>query len=229
LAKSPANTKEFFRRIGLKGWRKSAYFTFSSRYAVLRRWLISQLIQKDKKVLSIGCGSGELESDLARSGRSVTGLDICYELLARGRKRGLKNLVQADALKLPFVSSCFDLVVFPESIGYFPLNEGLPSVARVLRESGRILITAYATNFASDDIYHKSSVHDLMRELHSAGFKVLDHRLLTVKQDRIAEVASQDDAEIVYVLAKKNRQQATATGIGHGRVRGQLRHRMNPD
>lgn len=189
----------------MKGWRKSAYFTFSSRYPVLRRWLISQLIQKDKTVLSIGCGSGEFESDLVKTGRQIAGLDICYELLARARKRGLKNLVQADALRLPFVSSSFDLVVFPESIGYFSVNEGLPGVARVLKDRGRLLITAYATNFASDDIYKKSSMEQLAGELRSAGFHVLDQRLLTVKKGRVVEVSSQEDAEIVYVLARKQR------------------------
>lgn len=154
-------------------------------------------------MLSIGCGSGELESELARTGRSVTGIDICYELLERARRRGLKNLVQGDALKLPFVASAFDLVVFPESIGYFPVNEGLPGVARVLKSQGRILITAYATNFASDDIYKKSSVQNLAEELGSAGFSILDHKLLTIKRSRVVEVHAQDQSEIIYILAQK--------------------------
>lgn len=170
---------------------------------MLRRWLLSQLIQRDKNILSIGCGSGELESDLAKTGRNITGLDICYELLARAHKRGLTNLVQADALKLPFISSCFDLVLFPESIGYFPLNQGLPGVARVLKQGGRILITAYATSFASDDIYKKTSVQEFARELHSAGFNVLDQKLLIIQKGRVTEVRTQDDAEIVYILARK--------------------------
>ncbi|HEY6253423.1 MAG TPA: class I SAM-dependent methyltransferase [Candidatus Angelobacter sp.] len=202
MTKSPT-TSEFFRRIGVKGWRKSAFFTFSSRYPVLRRWLISQLLHQDKNILSIGCGSGELESDLARTGRRVAGLDICYELLERARKRGLKNLVQADALRLPFVSSSFDLVVFPESIGYFSMHEGLPGVARVLKQRGRILITAYATNFASDDIYKKSSVQDFTGELQSAGFSIVDHKLLTIKNSSVTEVSSPDHAEIIYILAQK--------------------------
>lgn len=196
-------TQEFFRRIGVKGWRKSAYFTFSSRYPVLRRWLISQLTRKEKDVLSIGCGSGELESALARTGRRVTGLDICYELLVRARKRGLKNLVQADALKLPFVASSFDLVIFPESIGYFSVNQGMPGVARVLKPRGRILIIAYATNFASDDIYIKTSAPDLAGELESAGFRILDHKLLAIKKSRLIEASAQTRPEMIYILAQK--------------------------
>jgi len=142
---------------------------------------------------------------LIKTGREVAGLDICYELLERARKRGLKNLVQADALKLPFVSSSFDLVVFPESIGYFALNEGLPGVARVLKQRGRLLITAYATDFASDDIYKKTTVQGLTKELQAAGFSVLDQKLLTIKKSRVIEVSPRDHAEIIYILARKQK------------------------
>lgn len=172
---------------------------------MLRRWLISQLLRSDKNVLSIGCGSGELESALAKTGRNVTGMDICYELLERARKRGLKNLVQADALKLPFISSLFDLVVFPESIGYFSVDQGLPGVSRVLKQHGRILITAYATNFASDDIYTKASAGDLTGQLQAGGFSIVDRKLLTIKNSRVVEVPAQDSAEIIYILAQKQR------------------------
>lgn len=197
------STAEFFRRIGVKGWRKSAYFTFTSRYPVLRRWLIAQLIKRDKDVLSIGCGSGELESALAESGRRVFGVDLCYELLVRARRRGLRNLVQADGLKLPFVDSSFDLVIFPESIGYFAVDEVLSSVSRVLKPRGRIQIAAYATNFASDDIYKKTPAQDLAGELESGGFRILDHKLLGVKKSRVIEVSGRTRPEIIYILAQR--------------------------
>jgi SAM-dependent methyltransferase len=194
-------TSDFFRRIALKGWRKSAYFTYSQRYPVLRRWLLAQLSASDKTILSIGCGSGELERDLIRSNRRVTGIDICYEMLAAARTRGVKAVVQADALQLPFASGSFDMVMFPESIGYFELHEVLPGVRAVLKSRGRLLFTAYPTNFASDNIYRKWDVATLNRELESAGFRVLDLRLITVKRSRVTEVASEKRSEIIYVLA----------------------------
>ena len=67
-------TKEFFRRIAITGWNKSPYFTYSSKYSVLRRWLIAKFSARQKMVLSIGCGSGELESELNQRGRKVVGL-----------------------------------------------------------------------------------------------------------------------------------------------------------
>jgi len=193
----------FFRRIALTGWRRSPYFTFSSSYSVLRRWLMAQLSLRHKKILSIGCGSGELERDLIKAGRAVTGMDICFEMLQSARRRGLENVVVGDALHLPFTMASFDLVMFPESIGYFELNEVLPGVARVLKKRGSLLITAYPTNFASDKIYKNRSVAQLTREMREAGFEVADQKLLIVKRSRVSEVAAEARCQIIYLLGRK--------------------------
>lgn len=194
-------TNNFFRRIALSGWNKSPYFTFSSRYPGLRRWLISQLSSRHKKVLSVGCGSGELEIAMSRLGRQVMGMDICFEMLQSARRRGLRNLVQADALNLPFAPSSFDLIVFPESIGYFDLHAALPGVARVVKKGGQVLITAYPTNFASDRIYNRRTARQLTDELQLAGFHIADQKLLTIKRGRVTESPSEARAELIYILA----------------------------
>ena len=203
MTRSHSRVPAFFRRIALKGWRKSPYFTYSSRYPVLRRWLISQLSVRDKAILSIGCGSGELERDLVKLNHQVTGLDICFEMLQAARRRGVKNTVQADAVKLPFVASSFNLVMFPESIGYFALDEVLPGVVQVLKNRGRLLVTAYPTNFASDFIYKKFTVAEFNRALNDNGLRIADQRLLTVKRNRVTEVFSEDRSEVIYILARK--------------------------
>lgn len=204
---SSSRVPNFFRRIALKGWRNSPYFTYSSRYPVLRRWLISQLSGRDHTILSIGCGSGELERDLIQLKRQVIGIDICFEMLQSAQRRGVKTVAQADALRLPFASSTFDLVLFPESIGYFDLNEALSAVARVLRQRGRLLLTAYPTNFASDSIYKRRTVEELTRGLLEAGFRVADQKLLTVKKSRVTEVRSEARSELIYILAGNGRAQ----------------------
>jgi ubiquinone/menaquinone biosynthesis C-methylase UbiE len=198
---SGSRVPRFFRRIAVKGWRNSPYFTFSSSYPVLRRWMIAQLSARDKVILSIGCGSGELERDLLRLDYQVVGVDICYEMLQSARRRGVGSVVQADALSLPFRSASFDLVVFPESIGYFGLDPMLSGVARVLKKRGRLLITAYSTDFASDDIYQRRSVEELTRSLREADFDVTDHRLLTVSRRRVTEVESERRSQLIYMLA----------------------------
>ena len=198
-----ARTSNFFRRIALKGWRKSAYFTFSSSYSVLRRWLLARLSPRQKKVLSIGCGSGELERDLIKEGREVTGVDICFEMLQSARRKGVQQVVLGDALALPFNDSCFDLVIFPESIGYFELEEVLPGVARVLKSRGHMIMTAYPTDFAADKIYQNRSVAQLTGGLEKSGFKITDQKLIVVNRSRVKEVMVEPNCQIIYIMAAK--------------------------
>ena len=154
-----------------------------------------------------------MESDLVKLGRQVTGMDICFEMLQLARKRGVRNVVQADALMLPFASSSFDLVMFPESIGYFDLTEVLPGVARVLKPRGDMLMTAYPTNFASDRIYKNRSVQQLTRELRETGLQVADQKLIIVKRNSVKEIFTEDRAQIIYILARKsNLHQAQMNG-----------------
>lgn len=200
----PSRVPQFFRRIALKGWRKSAYFTFTSRYPVMRRWLLEQMLARDKSILSIGCGSGELERELIKLNRRVTGLDICYEMLQAAQQRGMENVIQADALHLPFAPSSFDMLIFPESIGYFKLSDVLPGVARVLKKRGRLLIIAYPKNFAADSNYRKFSVAELSGGLQNAGFRITDQKLLTVKRSRVIQVFAEDRSEMIYVMAKND-------------------------
>lgn len=169
----------------------------------MRRWLIARLYARHKHVLSVGCGSGELERDLVHLGRKVTGMDICFEMLQAARRRGVKNVVVGDALNLPFAESSFDLVMFPEAIGYFELDEVLPGVARVLKPRGNLLITAYPEGFAADQNYKNRSVAELTRGLENAGFKTADCKLLTVKRSRVTEVAAESRCQIIYILAAK--------------------------
>lgn len=200
---STSRIPSFFRRIAKVGWAKSPYYTYCSGYPVFRRWLIAQLSARDKKILSVGCGSGEFERDLIKLGRHVFGVDICYEMLQSAQRRGVKMVVQGDALNLPFAASTFDLLIFPESVGYFRLNEVLPGVSRVLKRGGRLLVTAYPPHFAADAIYRRHTVEELSGELREQGFRVVDRRLLAISRRRVIEV-SEERPQVIYILARNS-------------------------
>lgn len=168
----------------------------------MRRWLAAKLPARQKRVLSVGCGSGELERDLARLGLVVAGIDISHVMLKTAARRGLKHLVQADARSLPFSDASFSAVLFPESIGYFELKDVMPEVRRVLRKSGRLLITAYPPGFESDSIYKTRSLAEISRQLFSCGFRVIDQRSLTVRRNVVIEVDSEKESELLYVMAR---------------------------
>jgi ubiquinone/menaquinone biosynthesis C-methylase UbiE len=200
--KTSAKTSKFFNRVGRQGWHKSAYFTYTWKFPVMRQWLVEKLPARQKRVLSVGCGSGELERDLARIGFTVVGIDISHVMLKTAASRGLRQLVEADACSLPFAGASFDAVLFPESIGYFELKDVMPEARRVLRKSGRLLITAYPPGFESDSIYKTRSLAEIGRQLKSCGFRVTDALSLTVKRNAVIAVESEKDSELLYVMAR---------------------------
>lgn len=105
-------------------------------------------IEKESKVLEIGCGVGFTSCYLAKKlGCKVTGVDISPMMLKRARERakqnkvgGLAEFLVADAeKKLPFKSSSFDAVI-GESVLAFLRNKqkAVNECARVVKAGGRV-------------------------------------------------------------------------------------------
>ncbi len=203
MHKTRSRSAEFFGRVARKGWRRNSFFTFSWGYPHLRRWLASQLSPREKNILSVGCGSGELERDLTKVKRRVIGIDHAHRMLKLAVKKGFRNAIQADASFLPFRARYFDVVMFPESIGYLDMAKALREAHRVLKRRGRIIITAYPPHMASDSCYKKSDLADIAARLSHAGFRVLDAKLLKVNTRNIREVESEESSNLLYLSARK--------------------------
>lgn len=202
--KKPSRVSRFFNRIAAQGWHKSDFFTYTWKYPAFRSWLLARVLLRERLVLSIGCGSGEIERDLAKAQRTVVGLDVSLEMLRAGvRRRRLRNPIQADALYLPFPSECFDLVIFMESVGYFELHGVLLEAKRVLMNGGRIIITAYPRHHDSDPLYKKLSMRDLARELRHIGLEVVDQQMLTVGRGAVTSIAKEERCTILYAVAQR--------------------------
>jgi SAM-dependent methyltransferase len=193
----------FYTRIGKNGWRDSAYFTFSVRSPALRRWIAAQLPAKRKRILSVGCGTGELESHLTQLQHEVVGLDLSRPMLKRGRDRGLKLLVQADSQSLPFGPGSFDVVLFMECVGYLPLPAVFAEARRVLRRHGRLLLTSYSGDVKVHAPYTKFEVAEIAAALAAAGFRVTARRFLSAKRSTVVEVPSDDTSTLLYVSSTK--------------------------
>lgn len=108
----------------------------------LARALMRYLNVRDH-VLSVAEGQGHLMLALKKKGiRHIQGVDICGELVALGKAEGA-DLKKADARKLPFAGDMFDAVIINEAIGAIGLSKALREAQRVLKPSGRIIITTY--------------------------------------------------------------------------------------
>ncbi len=93
-------------------------------------------------IVSLGCGGGELEADLAQSGRAVVALDLRSSPAARLSRAGVPFL-QADAHELPLQAGITALVIMSESIGQVDPVAVFAEVTRILRPGGALLLSTY--------------------------------------------------------------------------------------
>jgi len=137
--------EEIFRRWNI-GWSLidhwSSYASDSSRgYGSLLR--IESLLGdlREKQILDLGCGWGNVAKALSERGAIVTGIEHVYEHVAMTRYRG-KNVkvVQGDGRVLPFRSGAFDIVVANDVIEHVGNWSGqtrcIKEVSRVLKPGG---------------------------------------------------------------------------------------------
>ena len=107
------------------------------------------------RVLDLACGPGFVSLEFAKRVKAVVGVDLTREMLKQARALARKEKIpnvsfrRADATRLPFRDGAFDLVVTRASFHHFPEpGQVLQEMARVLKRSGRILIS---DNTSRDD------------------------------------------------------------------------------
>lgn len=201
-ANSSAGTR-FYRGIAAHGWRDSDYFTYSTRSPAFRRWIAAQLPARAKQLLSVGCGTGELECHLAAGRRRVVGLDLSQPMLERARCRGLDRVVQAESRHLPFAAGSFDIVLFPESIGHLELASAFGEAARVLKPGGSVVATTYVGAIETHAAYAKYRPAEIAAALAAAGLRVCEQRFLDATRSAVTELPTEDGASVLYIRALK--------------------------
>jgi len=197
-----ASPARFYRSIGNKGWNNSSYFTYSSSSLAFRNWLLAELGERPRDILSIGCGNGELETYLIGEGHRLTGLDPAHPMLKRAARRGLTRPVGGDARALPFAAASFDTVIFPESIGHVPLSEAFVEAKRVLRKRGALIVTTYASHVGVHSHYRKYRFADLRPAAEAAGLAIEAQRFLAAKRHSVEEAPSDAKATLLYFRAR---------------------------
>ncbi|MEH8091991.1 class I SAM-dependent methyltransferase [Gallibacterium anatis] len=114
-------------------------------------WLIANGdFNKDKKVLEVACNMGTTAIGLAeRFGCHIEGVDLDEQALTKAQKNiseaKLDNLIhvqRANAMKLPFADSSFDIVINEAMLTMLPLEAKRKAVTeyfRVLKPGGFLL------------------------------------------------------------------------------------------
>jgi arsenite methyltransferase len=108
-------------------------------------------LQAGERVVDVGSGPGLLAAEMAAqvgpTGR-VVGLDLSDSMLALSRERrgdlatsNCLRFLKADAARLPFADSTFDVAVATQVYEYVPdVPAALAEAYRVLRPGGRVLL-----------------------------------------------------------------------------------------
>ncbi|MGH7724019.1 MAG: ubiquinone/menaquinone biosynthesis methyltransferase [Candidatus Eiseniibacteriota bacterium] len=110
------------------------------------RTALARPIVPGERVLDLCCGSARSSVPAeARAGRRVTGLDVSFAMLERGRDyakgRGAAfDPVHGDAFRLPFKDHTFDVVTAAFGLrNLVPLPAAAQEIRRVLKPGGRFL------------------------------------------------------------------------------------------
>lgn len=130
----------YFEKIG------GCFETWMSDYDVSRRIaLVTRLLPSDaasRMCLEVGCGTGRISRELAPRVRGLTVSDISGALAEKVGKALALPWSRADACKLHFGDSSFDLVVSSECIEHTPdPMRALSEMVRVLKPNGVLVVT----------------------------------------------------------------------------------------
>jgi demethylmenaquinone methyltransferase/2-methoxy-6-polyprenyl-1,4-benzoquinol methylase len=100
-----------------------------------------------KRVLDLAAGSGDLALAIQRRlpQAAITVADFSPEMLEIARRKGVRETVLADALKLPFETTSFDCVTVAFGLrNMADWDAALSEMARVLRPLGHLLILDFS-------------------------------------------------------------------------------------
>jgi SAM-dependent methyltransferase len=130
-------------------WDK-VYNTRHGQYYTKRvQNFINKFLNSDiKNLLDIGCGTGRFAIPICKKGYKVVGLDFDLFPLGILQKRDTDvNLIQGNAIALPFIDGSFDFIISIGVIKYIEhFDHFLDECHRVLKKDGFFIIESINKN-----------------------------------------------------------------------------------
>ncbi|HZO87015.1 MAG TPA: methyltransferase domain-containing protein [Chthonomonadaceae bacterium] len=161
---------------------EDTYWWFVGRHRLVEALMRARFgppgARPETTILDIGCGTGAMSKRLTRWGRVVSA-DFSPLALQFSRRRGLRHLVGADAMRLPFASERFDALVAMDMLEHLPNDcAALCEFYRVLKLGGYVFATvpAYPRLWSEHDIalmHHRRYLrHQVAERFTAAGFRL---------------------------------------------------------
>lgn len=139
--KNFANFRDFFS--------KYDKFRYSTERHILKN--LDKIDFKNKTVLEIGIGQAADAQQIIDRGAQYYGLDFTQEACNRAILRfkifnkPYKEVICADAAKMPFPDNYFDIIYSHGVLHHIPaIKQVVPELCRVLKNDGRLIIMLYA-------------------------------------------------------------------------------------
>jgi demethylmenaquinone methyltransferase / 2-methoxy-6-polyprenyl-1,4-benzoquinol methylase len=99
------------------------------------------------KIVDLATGTGDLALALQKRlpDAEVTGVDFLPEMLELAQRKGVRQTILADAMKLPFPDASFDCVTIAFGLRNMENWRGaLAEMSRVLRKDGHLLVLEFS-------------------------------------------------------------------------------------
>jgi ubiquinone/menaquinone biosynthesis C-methylase UbiE len=117
---------------------------YSANYLINIENHLRNLISENSctTILETGCGTGRWISALKNDRLNIFGLDYSFEMLKLSKDKNPKmNLVNSDAVEIPFKGNLFDLTFCVNAIHHFPDKDRFTQECkRILKNNGTIAI-----------------------------------------------------------------------------------------
>lgn len=103
--------------------------------------------RRGERVLDVAAGTGMSSIEYAKSGASVVASDFSAGMVAQARRRYPQlEVVEADALDLPFADASFDVATISYGIrNVEDTRKALTEMARVVKPGGRLVVVEFST------------------------------------------------------------------------------------
>ncbi len=143
-------------------WSAGTYERFAARLAPVADQLVNLLeIAPGERVLDLATGTAEVAVRAARTGATVTGIDLAEPMLAKARGRAEDEGLQitfdrGDVEYLPYEDSCFDVLVSNFGLIFAPDHANVAAeLARVSCPGARLGFTAWKPNPKLGELYRR--------------------------------------------------------------------------
>jgi len=164
---------------GIKHYYDKRYLSSkkcTSRTSRYNAFIQPLCLEEGKRLLDVGCGTGEILRIVQAEGLSCAGIDISKEAVQLAQQKvnaATCEVTIGDGEHLPFADASFDYVTAIGSLEHFcDIEKGIREIARVCRNDGKVCIVVPN----SYGILNKASIYD--------GTEQVQEKLATLSQWR---------------------------------------------